>query len=318
MVGPLFVAVLFAHSTPAACWGDKGHEIVALIAERYLDPAARTEVSAMLTTDPDNLTAHDSASEATWADKYNKKTSSGRGPPAPCETCEWHFINIEIARPDLDDACFGHPVLPAGVVASGGPPHACIVDKLEQFVGELGDPATALDERRIALKFVLHLIGDLHQPLHVADDHDAGGNQKLVSVRGSSAGNLHFYWDVPLVERLGKDPNRIAARLVARISPQQRLAWSSDTVVDWAWETFRLAREHAYGLLLPPNPEGTYPLTEAYLRISLNDAILQLSKAGVRLAVTLNRAFRSVNGRLGHDPAPLTGGASYTGTKEAR
>jgi hypothetical protein len=75
--------------------------------------------------------------------------------------------------------------------------------------------------------------------------------------------------------------------------------------VDWAWETFRLGRAHAYGLLPPPNREGSYVLTTIYLRTSLNDAAVQLSKAGVRLAGMLNRAFQAKTpgpeaARLGH------------------
>src|SRR6202035_2254805 len=131
----------------------------------------------MLAADTDNLTAHDIADEATWADKYRDSDRKG-AKERYLATRLWHFVDIELFKPDLDQACFGRPRLPDGTVASNGPAQACIVDKIEQFTAELADPGTNPEERLLALKFLLHLIGDLHQPLHAADDHDSGGNRK--------------------------------------------------------------------------------------------------------------------------------------------
>src|SRR6516225_4043340 len=94
------------------------------------------------------------------------------------QTRQWHFVNIELDGPNLDRACFGHPRLPAAVPASSSPAKACLVDKIEQFTAELSNSATAPGERLLALEFLLHLVGDVHQPLHAVDDHDAGGNRK--------------------------------------------------------------------------------------------------------------------------------------------
>ena len=113
----------------------------------------------------------------------------------------------------------------AGMVASNGPTQACVVDKIEQFAAELADPKTDPEERLIALKFILHLVGDLHQPLHAADDHDPGGNRKHVAADGFQPGNLHHYWDVEFVEHLGTDPRQVAGAIVAGISDEQRRAW---------------------------------------------------------------------------------------------
>jgi hypothetical protein len=77
----------------------------------------------------------------------------------------WHFVDIELAE-SLASACFGHPPLPPGIPASTGPPRACVVDKIDQFAKELGNPATPASVRLLALKFLLHFVGDLHQPLH--------------------------------------------------------------------------------------------------------------------------------------------------------
>jgi hypothetical protein len=126
------------------------------------------------------------------------------------------------------------------------------VDKIDQFAPELGNPATGAFEQLLALKFLLHFVGDLHQPLHAADDHDAGGNKKLVAAGGQHPGNLHRYWDVEFVERLGTDPRQVAANLIGQISEMQRQEWSRGTPDDWAMEAFALARDDAYELLPQP------------------------------------------------------------------
>jgi hypothetical protein len=290
----LFVCILIAVgssiSRTALAWGDEGHKIVALIAEHYLDPAVRDRVSAMLAADTDNLTAHDIASEATWADKYRDSDRDG-AKVRYLATRQWHFVDIELAAPDLDRACFGHPPLLAGTVASNGPPGACVVDKIDQFAAELADAATDPEERLLALKFVLHFVGDLHQPLHAADDHDAGGNRKRVSADGFQPGNLHHFWDTEFVERLGRDAKQVATNLLGEMTDAQRLEWSRGTAADWAKESFALGRDHAYGLPGEQGAQGGYVLDAAYITAADRYVRLQLSRAGVRLALVLNKAL---------------------------
>ncbi|WLA46706.1 MULTISPECIES: S1/P1 nuclease [Bradyrhizobium] len=76
-----------------------------------------------------------------------------------------------------------------------------MVDKSQQFAAELANPATDVEEQVAALKFLLHFVGDVHQPLHSSDDHDRGGNAKRVSATGLSAGNLHHFWDTEFVDQ---------------------------------------------------------------------------------------------------------------------
>ncbi len=121
----------------------------------------------MLASDTDPLTPKDFAGRATWADKYR---NAHRG------TAAWHFVDIEIDQPNLEDACFGFPSLPTGQFASTGPAQDCVVNKIDEFSVELKSPSTPPAERLLALKFLIHFIGDLHQPLHAADHHDRGGN----------------------------------------------------------------------------------------------------------------------------------------------
>jgi hypothetical protein len=180
----------------------------------------------MLASDPDPLTAHDIGAEASWADKF-------RDSPDPAvrarydATWRWHFVNLELDRPDLAAACYGPARLPAGAPASQGPAQDCVVDKIAEFAAELADPATVPAERLLALKYLLHFVGDVHQPLHAADDHDAGGNKVRILAPGSTIPTLHVYWDVDAVGGQGRDAAALADGLLARILPAERAAWQA-------------------------------------------------------------------------------------------
>jgi hypothetical protein len=144
----------------------------------------------------------------------------------------------------------------------------------------------------LALKFLPHFVGDLHQPLHSSDDHDRGGNDKKVSAETLKAGNLHHYWDTEFVSVLETDAKSIAADLLKRISPEQARTWQAGKPADWAVETFYVAKAGAYGRLPAPMPGGGYRLSDDYVARATNDGAEQLSKAGVRLALILNNALR--------------------------
>src|SRR3974390_626331 len=155
-------------SSPSYGWGDEGHEIVGLIADHYLTPAVRQKVQNLLAQDSSGLTPDTGiASEATWADKYRDADNRTTHYEA---TKQWHFLDIDLHNPDFDAACFNHPALPTGTPASAGPAQDCVVDKINQFSAELANPSTSNEEKRLALQFLLHFVGDLHQPLHASDD----------------------------------------------------------------------------------------------------------------------------------------------------
>jgi hypothetical protein len=286
--GAIALAFSVLWSGSASAWGDDGHEVIALIARSRLDPVALQQVDAMLSADSDFLTAHNIADAATWADRFRDSDREG----ARQNTRQWHFVDLEITAPDLDRACFGHPSLPAGTLASNGPARDCVVDKIDQFAAELASPATDPSERVVALKFLLHLVGDLHQPLHASDDHDQGGNKKRASAQGLKVGTLHHFWDTDFVDQLGPDPKRIAAMLNARISAADVSTWARGMPSDWALESFKVAKDDAYGQLPTPNARGSYRLPDSYIAMATRDVASQLSKAGVRLAFMLNQALK--------------------------
>jgi hypothetical protein len=269
----------------AHAWGDDGHKVVALIAEHYLTPGVRRTVTSMLVVDTDPLTKHDIASEATWADKYRNHHR---------ETSKWHFVDIELDHPDITAACFGREPLPAETLASNGPPDACILDKINQFVEELKVSSVDPEERLVALKFILHFVGDVHQPLHTSDNYDRGGNLVKVMVEGfnhRSRDELHGFWDTQFVDDLGDSPKAIADQLLDRITPEQKAKWEQGSVDDWAMEAFLISKRDAYGD--PPLSKDTVQhLDAAYVAEAEKDVALQLSRAGVRLAFLLNKVLQ--------------------------
>ena len=210
---------------------------------------------------------------------------------AKAQTGQWHFVDIEVASPDETAACFGRPVLAPGQAAYPGLAQDCVVDKVDEFRRELADPGTTAAERLTALRFVLHFVRDLHQPLHSSDDSDRGGNSKLLSPAVGSSRNLHAFWDTAAVVSLGREPQAVSDRLAAAITPAQMTAWSAGAPEAWAQEAFALAKSDAYGRLPPPDSDGKYKLTTAYETMASTDAALQLSRAGVRLATVLNQAL---------------------------
>ena len=284
----IIIGLGFVQPRPALAWGDEGHQVVALVAQAFLTPDVRKRVTALLGADTDSLTAHDIANEATWADKYrdaNVDNSRQR-------TSQWHFVDIEINAPDLDQACFNHPPIPAGRPASDGPAADCVVDKIQEFAAELANPMTDLEEQVAALKFLLHFVGDLHQPLHSSDDKDRGGNNKRVSAAGFKANNLHHYWDTEFVDQLGSDARSIASDLIGHISTAQHTQWGAGAPSDWAQESSQIAKDDAYGQLPDPGSRNSYRLSDDYVTMATQDVALQLSKAGVRLAFILNQALQ--------------------------
>jgi nuclease S1 len=287
------MASLCCVTTPAYAWGDEGHEIIALIADHYLDPAVRRKVNSILATDTSGLTPNQHIDmEATWADKF-RDSDRNTTKVHYNETHNWHFVDLEIAGPDLKSACFGQPPL-NGALASNGPANDCIVDKIDEFTAELKNPATSDQERLLALQFILHFVGDLHQPLHASDNHDQGGNADIVKAATVSKkpGKLHGFWDTQFVAMQGRGKTAIANNLIARITAAQRAQWSAGTAADWAKESFAVSKVNVYGPLPPPTSPNHYTLPKAYVTNAKGVVATQLSKAGVRLAFVLNNALQ--------------------------
>jgi hypothetical protein len=131
-------------------------------------------------------------------------------------------------------------------------------------------------------------VGDIHQPLHVADRHDEGGNKIFVIWHGKRT-SLHKIWDQDVVAALGPNSERIAANIETQLTPQQRQQLGGGTPADWANESLALAQSEVYARLPPSGPPR---LPEDYVGSESRIAKLQLTKAGLRLATMLNGIFR--------------------------
>lgn len=294
----------------ATAWGPEGHRVIALIADRTLqqtEPTVRAKVAWLLAGDKSNAwTKHDIASEATWADVLIEKS-----PEARTATTAWHFVRLNPAHPDLHRDCFGRPALPAGLPASHGPQDDCVVGKIEEFERELIDPSTSDKERLMALRFLLNLVGDIHEPLYTIDRGDQGA-ACVALVIGDKAPPVRLltYWDDTLVaEAAGGEPEKGAAQLAAGAAPDDVKKWAVGSAEDWARESFEVANTVAYRFSTDSGRDSyTFPAGKGEkdscgaLALSHADADypakalaavkIQLMKAGARLAMVLRDGLK--------------------------
>jgi hypothetical protein len=254
------IAILLA-PTRAFAWGSEGHRIVAEIADQYLEPDTARQVHALL--DVENATTL--ADVANWADQIR---------PQQRETAPWHFVDIPISAAGYE----------AARDCAGGD---CVVAKIDQFTGELQNRALPQGQRLEALKFVVHFVGDLHQPLHASNNSDRGGNEIRVTFEHHRT-NLHAVWDSGiLAPAVQGDERAYALDLVRDITPEKITSWQAGSTVDWANQSHAVAATAIYGRL----PHGAGTLPGSYEDAALPIVNEQLERAGVRLAFVLNRAF---------------------------
>lgn len=168
------------------------------------------------------------------------------------------------------------------------PQGACVVVKTEQFIAVLRDSSATPAARAEALKFVVHFVGDLHQPLHDADNNDRGGKERHVIFHGHPD-NLHWVWDTGLLQHAGLNAQELAKGLEKIITARDLAAWDRGTVEGWANEGHLLATGVAYAGLKSEIPA---PITTPYEERAQIVVGIQLQKAGVRLAWVLNEALK--------------------------
>jgi hypothetical protein len=280
----LLAVLALAVPQQSLAWGPVGHSTVVTIARSYLTPKAQARIEDILAADPDALTGKTMADRANWADAWRTNHP---------ETFNWHFVDIEIDDGDIKAACYGYPA--QGPLASAGPADDCVVDKIEAFSKELRDAKTSDAERLLALKFLLHFVGDMHQPLHSTDNHDRGGNCVLLpSADPAKPSNLHSYWDSTVISGMTTGPAAFAAKLRTTITPAQKRAWEKGDARAWALETFAVGKATTYSIKTTPGCDpNVAPITlpDGYEALARQTIALQLQKAGVRMAKVLNDAL---------------------------
>ena len=290
-------------------FGDEGHRVVALVARTQMTPAAIAAADRLVAMDTSSFkmtfsdgqpTSSSFDREATWADYYRTSQQPSKDAlPIRIHTYSWHFVDIELHGGSLQTACYDFPKPAPGTLASQGPDPDCIVNKIEQFAAELGSPGTSDDEKLLALKFLMHFIGDIHQPLHATDDLDRGGNAETAVV-GAKTALLHSHWDNTFVEKIGAqgdtpntDPQAVANAL-RKPTPVEVAQWMGPANLRvWALESYALAQSYAYGPLPRPlaGAPVQYQLDATYTKNAIQVTEDQLLKAGYRLAAVLNAAF---------------------------
>ncbi|QCE32458.1 hypothetical protein FAI41_02050 [Acetobacteraceae bacterium] len=258
-------------------WGYEGHAIVADIAMHYLPKAKQEKILALLNQDKSLLVPKNIAGEASFPDAYWLLHP---------ETINWHFINNDWRHPDMKAACSKIESPEKG---------GCVLNRIETFRKALNRKKTSPEERLFAMQFILHLVGDMHQPLHAISDNDRGGTQKFAVVPGNLvptnfAWSLHAYWDTNFIELEGLNQKALEKKLISEISKKDIKEWRKGSVWDWSQEAHELGAKDGYAALPKPRQDGLYVLDENYTHKAQEDINLQLKKAGVRLAMILDEA----------------------------
>jgi hypothetical protein len=255
-------------------WGAQGHRLVGSIAAGRLTPIAKQNVAWLL----DGQTLADVSS---WADSLTSDQ---------VQTSYWHYLNIppEATGYNRDRDCPKQPGAEAG--SRGDRWRDCVVDRIAYWEERLGDPKLDRADRATALKFVVHFIGDLHQPFH-ALGVGRGGNDVKVRVFGeANCGNdparpnpcnLHSVWDSRLITRRALDDGAYLGVLQKLIDDKGWGKQPAGTPAQWAEQSFRLAKE----ALVKPDTN----IDEGYYRRHIAVIDERLALGGVRLAADLNR-----------------------------
>jgi hypothetical protein len=275
MKARLFLAAAAAFAflpTPALAWGKTGHRVVAAIADTELSGLARAHVREI-------LGPGESLDEAaTWPDDM-------RSDPSPFwqkTASPWHYVTVN------------------GITYDHAPPEGDALEALDRFRHVLQDPNASLADKQTALRFVIHLVGDLHQPFHAGKCCDKGANDVKVTWFGKPT-NLHAVWDSAIVDDEQLSFSELAAKLERHISDRQLIQWWDIDPRDWVSESAEL-RDGLYPTTAdmpkpakgkkprkgqPPLPDLSY--SYAYRFTPLMER--RLSQAGVRLAAYLNWIF---------------------------
>jgi len=262
--------------------------IVADIAASRLTPATKQNLQLLLGADS-------LASIASWADSVRKDRD---------ESYDWHFVDIpkDAAGFSEERDCFRPQDKHKDALTDH---HNCVVDRIEMFQKILGDEKASRADRVEALKWLVHFVGDLHQPLHAIDEARGGNDIKLAVFGSPKCGdydcNLHWAWDTLLLEHTGSSEEEYVGRLNTLMAQKHLENQSGGTPVDWANESHLQARH-----IIEAKPPA---IDDAYYQANIELVNQKLALAGLRLATLLNDT-------LGKAPAAKVGTVSQGADRE--
>ncbi len=260
----IFALLLLVFAAPAFGWSKQGHQLVGELAQSELTPAARAEVDRLLAGEPEPTLAGVSL----WADEIRAE-----GNELGERSRRWHYVNF---------AGQGCDYVPARDCPDGN----CVIGAINAQRAILADRRQPLSARREALKFLVHFVGDAHQPLHAGYRNDRGGNDFQVNYRGKGAPdgegtNLHGVWDYWLLRSANLDNVGYVARLRKLALPADPARASDTPAAAWTIESCRLITS-----------ASVYPakrrITDTYLDLHRPTAEVRVRQAGARLAALLN------------------------------
>ena len=252
------VAAVALVPSPALAWGKTGHRVVAAIADTQLSGLARAHIRKLL----GGAESLDEA--ATWPDEMRSDPSQFWQKTAT----PWHYVTLN------------------GAVYDHAPSEGDALEALTRFRATLQDPNASLADKQLALRFIVHLVGDLHQPLHVGKCCDKGGNEVKVKWFGRDL-NLHSVWDTALVDEEQLSFTELAAKLERHTSNDDLISWWDVNPRHWISESAQI-RDTLYPPLgAPAVPELSYAYVYRFTPVMER----RLQQAGVRLAAYLNDIY---------------------------
>ena len=246
--------------TPAFAWGKTGHRVVAAIADTHLSGLTRAHVKELL-----GVESLDEA--ANWPDEM-------RSDPHPFwqkTSTPWHYVTLN------------------GITYDHAPPEGDALQALIFFRRLLKDPKASLADKQLALRFIVHLVGDLHQPLHVGKCCDRGGNDVKVKWFGRDT-NLHAVWDSAIVDEEQLSFTELAAKLQRHTRNEDVIAWWNANPRAWISESAQI-RDTVYPQPNPKDPSLPPELSYSYVYAFTPVMERRLKQAGVRLAAYLNDVY---------------------------
>ena len=267
----------------ALAWGRMAHRAATRLAETRLTPKTRLLIRELL--EP----GESLADASTWADENNQSIPG---------SAAWHYVNVPISAASYSPRdCHDN----------------CVVSRFEEFRRILADPHAPKPRRRMALRYVVHLLEDAHQPMHVGDRRDRGGNNLQLQFFRDDYTNLHQIWDSGLLRNGYRNERELVDDLVDLARKPECRDWTRGHIEDWVNESLESARQ-AYHI--PGSKELLHSgirIGRAYEDANLPMAVKRLSQAGMRLSEVLNdclspegkKAISAPHFRNEQQPAPL-------------
>jgi hypothetical protein len=252
-------------ATPAWAWGRLGHRVISRLAEQHLTPKAKAGIAALLAE------GESIADASTWADEQRRDLP---------ETAPWHYVDVPLDEPKYDPKWSGDD-----------PKKGCVVAKINEFRATLEDPNKTVEEKRFALRFLIHCIEDMHMPMHVGDNFDRGGNDTQVSFFDEGT-NMHSLWDGGMIRRVSESEDVWLKELTVLPSLQSNDTTAQTSVEDWATESLWAAREAYQDPTTGMRIKSGAKLGDQYFNKNLPVARARLYQAGGRLAAVLNECFQ--------------------------